>query len=435
MNGEPTTGTTAVIDLGVGWREHHPPPDRPNIRALVRPLAAVAALVLLLALGGAAPARRLEELATITITGQGDYQIVNETLLVRDADRLSGYSLIDGTQRWNIALPGTADSPMTAGSTVPGLMLTAMTDKITGRVTTYAVDADTGVIRWQGDRAMYPLADVAVGIWSPDDTDRFSTQVSVRDVRTGQPRWSAQQVLAAIDYQALARDQDQVRIWTLQSTGELIERDLRDGRVLRSHRLDLGTAVPVDLSIIGDEFVLETALGGVKTTARYATADLAPIPLTAPYVRRVDCGGYWCVSSQPADSGPAENPVELVDKATGVVRRRLPGGSVVIPTSLGLLVADADPLPAGYPAKALLDAATARPLLDLRGWDLYTDSAASATVLVRGAGHNPVQVAWFTPGGLDLSQLPVRAEGCAFSARATVCPREPGTLGVWRLTS
>lgn len=433
MNGEPT-GATAVIDLGAGWQDHQPGPDRPGLPAALRPLTALIAVALVLALGGAATGRRLDELAAITLSPQGDFQIIGDVLVVRDAGRLAGYSLDDGTQRWNIALPGTAGTGMTPAGTVPGLMVTEMQDTATNRRTTYAVDVVAGAIRWQDGLPMTPLADVAVAIWSTGE-DRASMQVTVRDLRTGGPRWSAQNVLPAIDYTAAFRDQGQVQIWTLQTTGELTSHDLRDGRVLHRHRVDLGGAVPVDLNIIGDELVLETVAGDAKTTARYSTADLTPIPLTAPFVRRTDCGAFWCVSSQSPELDPADNPVEVVDKATGVVRQRFAGGSFVVATPLGLLVAGPEPsATGGAPATALLDASTARPLLDVTGWDVYLAYAASATVLVRGAGPGPGQVAWLTPDGLDLAQLPVPLERCAFSARAVACPRPLGMLTIWRLT-
>ncbi|GIF96546.1 outer membrane protein assembly factor BamB family protein [Catellatospora citrea] len=432
MNGEPTFGTTAVIDLGAGWQDHQTGPARPGLRAAVlRPLAAVAAVILMLALGGGAPARRLDELAAISLSPQGDFQIIGDMLLVRDVDRLAGYSLDDGMQRWKIKLPGTAGSGLAPAGNVPGVMVTEMQEAATNRRTTYAVDVGTGSILWQDGLPMMTLADVAVAIWSTD-TDKTSMQITVRDVRTGRQRWSVQNVLPAIDYPALIRSEAELPIWTLQSTGELTARDLRDGRVLRRHRIDLGRAVPADLSVSGDELILETALDGKNTTARYSTADLAPIPLTAPYVGRTDCGAYWCTQSQSAEQ-TNPSPVDIVDKATGVVRRRFVGGSFVVPTPLGLLVAGPELDGSGPPAVALLDAATARPLFDVTGWRVYLTFAASGAVLVRGTGRGPGQVAWLTPGGLDLAQLPVPVERCVFAARAVACPRPTGTLTVWRL--
>ncbi|WP_186315500.1 PQQ-binding-like beta-propeller repeat protein [Catellatospora sichuanensis] len=432
MNGQPTSGASAVIDLGAGWQQQQPGSDRPRPRAVQRPLTAAVAVALVLALGGAAPARRLDELAAITLSLQGDFQIVDEVLLVRDADRLAGYSLDDGTQRWNIALPGMAGSGMAPAGTVPGLMVTEMQDKLTGHRTTYAVDVATGAIRWQDDDlSLTPLADVAVAI-TPTGEDLAFAQITVRDLRTGRPRWSAQNVLPAVNHLALLAGPGPMPIWTLQTTGELSERDLRDGRLLRSHRLDLGEAVPVDLSIVGDELILETVLGDTKTVARYSTADLAPVPLTAPFVRRADCGAYWCTSSLSAELGPTADPVEIVDKATGVVRRRFAGGSLVVPTPVGLLVVGPEPRGRGLPATALLDAATAEPLADLTGWNVYLDYPGTVTVLTRGTG--PGQVAWLRPGGLDMAQLPVPVDRCVFAPRAVACPHPAGVLTVWRRT-
>lgn len=433
MNQQTASGTTAVIDLGAGWREQPSESDPAGGRALLRPVAAAVAAVLVFALGGAVPARRLQELATIAFTEQGDFQIVDDLLLVRDADRLAGYRLADGARAWDMPLPGMAGSALTPTTAVPGMILTEMQDTATGRRTTYAIDVVAGAIRWQDELPVTPLGEVAVTIWSPDQ-DRTSLQVTVRDLRTGQPRWNTREVLPAIDYPAAIRGRGLIPIWTLDHDGELTERDLRDGTVLRRHRLDLGEAVPTDLNVLGEELTLETVLDSVKSMARYTTADLAPVALTAPYVFRADCGVYWCTSSMPTTDEPAANPVAIVDKATGEVRRSFAGGSLVVPTPLGLLVAGPEPSGNGLPVQALLDPATARPLADLTGWDMHMGSTASVMVLIRGKG--PQQVAWLTPGGLELTQLPsaLSVSRCAFAPRIVVCPRDADGLTLWRVT-
>ncbi|GAA2395620.1 hypothetical protein Cme02nite_55950 [Catellatospora methionotrophica] len=433
MDGYSTTGTVAVIDLGVGWREPHPATERPSTRRLLRPLAGAVAVAMMFALGGAARGRQLEELATIAFSPAGDFQIQNDMLLVRDADRLAAYSLADGTRRWDIALPGTRGTSMNSTPTVPGLMVTEMEDRETGRRSTYAVDVDTGAVLWQAEEMLSPYGEVAVAMWSTDQ-DRGSTQVVVRDVRTGQPRWSAQQVLPAIDYSTMLPDREPMRVWTLQATGELAERDLRDGRVLRRQRLDLAGAVPVDLVAFDGRLIVETRRGEQNTTALYSTADLSPILSTAPLVQRSDCGAFWCATSQPVDLQPTTSPMEIVDKATGLVRQRFPAGSFGMPTPAGLIVGSPEPGPTGLPAIALLDPATASPLFDVTGWDVYLVSTASTTVLARNIGTGPGQVAWLTPDGLDMAQLPVPADRCKFSPRVAACRSGPDTLTMWRRT-
>ncbi|MEU7822504.1 hypothetical protein [Catellatospora sp. NPDC049133] len=430
---QPASSTTAVIDLGAGWRQQPSERDQPGTRTLLRPVAAAVAAVLVFVLGGAVPARLLRELAAIAFTAQGDFQIVDDLLLVRDADRLAGYRLDDGAQAWSMPLPGAAGSGMTPTAAVPGMILTEMQDRATGGRTTYAIDVVAGVIRWQDGLPVTALGEVAVAIWSTGQ-DRTSMQVTVRDLRTGQPRWDMREVLPAIDFSATVGGRGPIPIWTLGRAGELTERDLRDGTVLRRHRLDLGGAVPTDLNVLGDELTLETVLGGVKSTARYTTADLAPVVVTAPYVFRTDCGAHWCTSSLPTTDEASSNTVAIVDKATGEVRRSFANGSTVVPTPLGLLVAGPQPRGNGLPVLALLDAATARPLADLTGWDLHMGPATSVTVLIRGKDNR--QVGWLTPGGVELTQLPaaVPVSRCAFAPRIVVCPGDAGGLTLWRVT-
>ncbi|MFC7245802.1 hypothetical protein ACFQO7_25280 [Catellatospora aurea] len=433
MYQQPASTTTAAIDLGAGWRQQPSERDNPGTRRMLRPVAAAVAAVLVLALGGAVPARLLRELAAIAFTAQGDFQIVDDLLLVRDADRLAGYRLDDGAQAWSMPLPGAAGSGMTSTAAVPGVILTEMQDRATGARTTYAIDVVAGVIRWQDGLPVTALGEVAVAIWSTGQ-DRTSMQVTVRDLRTGQPRWDMREVLPAIDFSATVAGPGPIPIWTLGRDGELTERDLRDGTVLRRQRLDLHGAVPTDLNVLGDELTLETALGGVKTTARYTTADLAPVALTAPYVFRADCGAHWCTSTLPTTDEADTTTVAIVDKATGEERRSFPNGSSVVPTPLGLLVAGPQPRGNGLPVLALLDAATARPLADLTDWDLHMGSATSVTVLIRG--RNPRQVGWLTPGGVELTQLPVAVlvSRCGFAPRIVVCPGDAGGLTLWRVT-
>ncbi|WP_203694931.1 outer membrane protein assembly factor BamB family protein [Catellatospora coxensis] len=431
MYQQPASSTTAVIDLGAGWRQQPSERDHPGARTLLRPVAAAVAAALVFALGGAVPARRLQEVATVALTAQGDFQVLEDLLLVRGGDRLAGYNLTDGSQRWDLPLPGTAGGPIMPVEAAPGMILTAMEDAATGRRTTYAVDVAAGVVRWQDELPMMALGDVAIAVWSPGE-DRTDTRITVRDVRTGQQRWTVRGVLPALDYPAVIRGRDTMPIWTLQTGGELTERDLRDGRVLRRLRLDLGAAVPVNLSISGDELIVETVLAGVKTTARFATADLSPVALTAPYVFRTDCGAHWCTTSRPAAGGPVDETGAIVDKETGEVRGRFAMGSIIVPTPLGLLVAGPEPRGDGLPVTALLDPATARPLADLTGWDLYSGSTVGVTVLLRGRTHR--QVAWLTPGGLELTQLPVPPARCAFAPRAIACPAAANSVTVWRVT-
>lgn len=431
MYQQPASSTTAVIDLGAGWRQQPSERDHPGARTLLRPVAAAVAAVLVFALGGAVPGRRLQEVAVIALTPQGDFQVVGDLLLVRGADRLAGYGLTDGARRWDLPLPGISGGAMTPAMEAPGMVLTTMQDTATGRQTTYAVDTVAGVVRWQDELPMMALGDVAVAIWSPGE-DRTDMRVTVRDVYTGQQRWSTQGVLPAIGFRGPGRSQDAMSVWTLQPGGELIERDLADGRVLRRHRPELGAAEPVDLNVLGDEVVVESVLDGVKKTARFATADLAPVALTAPFMIRTDCGAHWCTTTHPATEQTADDMLEIVDKATGEVRGRYATGSLVIPTPLGLLVAGPEPNGDGLEVVALLDPVTARPRADLTAWDFYQGSTVAVTVLLRGRG--PRQVAWLAPDGLELTQLPVPPDRCVFAPRTIVCPAAADSVTLWRVT-
>ncbi|MEV4415869.1 hypothetical protein [Catellatospora sp. NPDC049609] len=422
----------AVIELGAGWREPLAERER-DFRGRPRLLALVLAAVLALALGGAGPVTRLRELARITLTSSAaDFRIFSDLLVVHDGDRLDGYRLADGTPAWRVAFPQAVDGANILAP-LPGIALVSL-ESVAGKPFTAVVDTVRGAVLWQIDASL-GSPNLAPDVVLIED-DREAGAFTVRDVRTGRVRWAGHgRVASPLDAVPAAGADPPQALWTVSPAGVLTQRDLRDGRVLRTGRVDLRGGEPRFVVVLGAELFIEVAVGtgDESRQVRLDTATLAAVPATRPFVRRFDCGAHWCVVSQDLVN-PDEASIEVVDKATGAQRQRIPANTLVEPARWGLLLGGFEVADRGIRLDSMIDAGTGRELADLGGWQLLQDQPRPAEVLLRGPADGPVQVARLTPTGPEVvAELPGVVGRCAFAQQRLACLDDALGLTLWRM--
>lgn len=420
------TGEPVVIDLGTGWREPLPEDLRP--RRPVRLTALGLALALAVVLGGAAPYPGPRELGRIALTTTTDaFQIIGDQLVVQDGARLSGHRLTDGTPLWSVPVPPSSGGA-SLRSPVPGTVLVSLQDG-RGRPYTAAVDTARGVLLWEAEAAQAPIGGTADAVVLQDE--RGDSGFTVRELSTGRVRWSGRGMVT-VDPDRAAAAEGPLSLWVLSASGTVTEHDLRDGRVLRTGVAEVGQGDPRYLLALGGELLIDYAVDGVSRQVRLDRRSLAPVPPERPFVRRLDCGAYWCVVSQLLME-PAEIPMEVVDKVTGAVVHRMAADRLVEAGRWGLLQAEPQPGVRGLPLATLIEPGTGRLLAELTGWELLLDQPRPVELLVRGPSDGPVQFARLTPAGLEaVAELPGRVGRCAFAQRVLVCSVENDRLTLWR---
>lgn len=391
--GRPGGSGGMLTDLRRSWGRH---------RRLLLP-AVLAALLLSMATGSGPPA--FAEPVTIELPSdfRGDTRILGDRMLLsqRSGDVVA-YDLSTGARLWSVA----------RGSAT--YQLERLGDVLVHTGGAYALDADTGEIRWSRP-GMQVAADAGVGLMAIDlgpGFGRLHTPVTHRlegyDLATGELRW--QQVLAG-----------GVRAWltgepplvvTAAADGELALRDPATGELLTSRRLRWLDQLAGPPMIIDDQLLLPGMEDGCEREERrpvglveidprdrcpvlrgyrLATLRLAWERSLPQQSHAMSCRPMVCVHLDAVATAAVEKhgsaydtpTVEVVDPATGApawATRNLPRSVA------GRLVGyDRD----GQPQ--VLDPGTGEPLFDFTGWRAtLPDTVDSGKLaLTRAGGGEP----------------------------------------------
>ncbi|GAA1385403.1 PQQ-binding-like beta-propeller repeat protein [Catellatospora chokoriensis] len=415
----------AVIELGGGWREPLPEPGEP--RRVVRVAALVSGVALLLALGGAAmPRSGLIELVRVPVADAraSGPVFAGDVFLLRGQGRLTAYEPGDGAPRWSVELPERPQmSNIVVSPAVPEIVVVAQVDGNGDEQLSVGLDLATGAVRWRSGELMAPVGDVVRTMGSVYGANG-APAVHVADLRTGARLWTMPDAVNPVF------DDEGDTAWTVSPTGLVTAYDVHDGRVLHTGTVRVPATVE---GAFADKGELAVQYSG-ETGSRLAWFDgttLAAIPATAPDGWGVRCGAVFrCVPlSDPAGG------LEVVDRATGAVVRRLPTEQYLVRDSHLLVFDPGRDMDGelGPRPNTVLDLGTGRET-DITGWEVLWEQSP-VSVLVRPVENGArLQVARLGPDGPEiLAQLPGDVRRCAFEQPTLLCLHDGNQATLWRL--
>jgi hypothetical protein len=204
--------------------------------------------------------------------------------------------------------------------------------------------------------------------------------------------------------------------------------DLATGRLLTTAALPAADYGPGNPAVAGGRIVLQYASRGQFVVSAYDPVTLRPV-WVRPAGGMADaepCGALVCLAGT---SG-----IEAVDQVTGAQRWYQPGWRSVEQRG-DLLVAYGTPAGVGDTI-GIVDPATGRVLVDLRGWRPLTGLAAPDQLLVsRVVGDgDPVVVGVAGPRDArprPLTDLPPGTGDCQAAPDRLICRSTAGELTVW----
>jgi outer membrane protein assembly factor BamB len=344
---------------------------------------------------------------------------------------LSAYELRDGSRRWRVPLPGAGEASHLRPALSDVLIVSGIPD---GQTTAY--DPHTGAQLWsrpgwpdaglRGQVLLHPAAPVAPG------SAVVATLTSV-EPRTGDVRWRV-----PLQESMAYGDSDHPYLLSLTGEGELTSYHLVTGRRLAT--VDAGAGAG-GVSLAGGVALVRAAGGGpLLSLAAYALPDLTHLwTVEAADHWITDCGVVICLNRLGRPAG--------LDPHTGQVRW---SAQWLPPTGLHYASRPSHPSLADHlfvssedQALWLVEAATGRPVLDLRGWEPmwpHPWGAAAAgggaeVVVVRQAGG----IVWFGRLRADLTGVDTigglhsAGGSCGVAADYVACLRDDDEqLQVWR---
>ncbi|BCJ54908.1 hypothetical protein Asp14428_63830 [Actinoplanes sp. NBRC 14428] len=440
----------ALIELGPGTPAP-PVPATPPPAYVYRRAGLLVAVLLVLALGGAAPTSSLlwQRIALVPVADRAEFQLLDGHLYVvdfrGDQPRVGAWSTDPVRELWNVpGPPGSEDKPYYIAGGGDGLVMLTV-----GRTTT-VLDAATGAVRWRSPTLLQRLDDrlgmvleerfrpgteydqesgAPGGLYGASSDvlhtePALSTSLSGVDLATGHRRWTATVPgSVSVVWTGPAR-----RAIAVLSDARLTVRAPDTGAVLREREMprvgghgptwfeDAGTALLVHYGPFGE--------GGL--VAAYASDTLDELwqqELPDPQGASGTCRGLPCAETR---AGAA-----VLDPRTGATLWRAG-------PSADLVAFDDDTVlelePAGRPRR-VLDRRTGRARIDLRYWTSLASAPGDENVVLATVGPATpgTAVGLLRPGAAAVQPLGRVAGGTDFhSGGDLVGCRVPGGVAIYR---
>jgi hypothetical protein len=428
-----TMGGPVIIELGLdrGEPDTYASPTRSTYPSWFGPMV-VAVLVLLSAAASAAPPPPpLSSLISLQVSPADSYAVTDSgQLLAQTLGTLSSYDLSTGRLNWR---SGTS-APTYRLRTTGGVVLLRPWALGADEPSTLAVSEATGVPRWQRSGSVVTItgspALLAVsGVRSLSGSGRrVQGPVESIDPRTGAGRWTVDVPSTAVLLGVPGLPGGPPRMLLVHDNRTMALHDLSTGRLLASAPLPPADYGPGNPTVSGGLIVLRHPGAWESQISAYD-----PVTLATRWVRSAagateadPCGPLTCLV------GPYG--VRAVDPATGQQRWYRAGWRAVeqrgnLLLAYGSIAGLADPI-------GLIDARTARVLVDLRGWRPLTSQGGGDHMLVTrtvDAGARTM-VAVATPGSgqpRPLADLPPGTGDCQGAAERLICRSTSGRLNVW----
>jgi PQQ-like domain len=427
-----TLGGPVIIDLGLdrGEPETYASPTRSTVPAWFGPLI-VAVLVLLSTVASAAPPPPpLSPLLNLEVGPSDSYAVTDAgQLLAQTFGTLSSYDLRTGELRWQ-ADTVTPTYRLRTGS---GVVLLRPWATGPGPPTTTAISETTGVERWRHAGSVVTIpgspALIAVsGVRSLSGAGRrVDGPVESIDPETGATLWRVEVPSSAVLIGVPGPAGQPPRMALVHDDGMLTLHDLATGRVVDTTTLPHADFGPGNPSVSGGLLVLRhPGRWGLQMSA------YDPETLRRAWVRPAQgaveaqpCGPLTCLAGA--------NGIRAVDHA-GTQRWYEPGWRSVEPRG-ELLLAYGSPLGISD-LVGIVDPATGRIVVDLRGWRPLTGLAAGDRLLVTRLVDAGARTVVAVTGPADphprtLADLPPGTGDCQAAPGRLICRSTAGELTVW----
>jgi outer membrane protein assembly factor BamB len=428
-----TLGGPVVIDLGLdrGEPDTYALPTRPTVPSWFGPLT-IALLVLVSSVASAAPAPPpLSPVLSLDVGPSDSYAVTDAGQLLSQAfGTLSSYDLATGELRWQVE----SMTPTYRLRTGGGVVLLRPWAVGPGQPSTIAISEATGVVQWrrEGTVVTIPGSPVLLGVSGVRSLSgtgrRVEGPVDSLDPDTGAVRWRVEVPSSAVLMGVPGPAGQPPRMLLIHSDGTLALHDLDTGWRLRTAMLPPADFGPGNPSLSGGLIVLRhPSQAGLQMSA------YDPVTLRRLWVRPArgafeaqPCGPLTCLA------GPVG--IRAVDPATGVERWYQPGWRSVEERG-SLLLASGSPIGVSDTI-GIVDPATGRVLVDLRGWRPLTGLAAADRLLVTrmvDAGERAIVAVagarYRQPR--PLADLPPGTGDCQAAPDRLICRSTAGQLTMW----
>ena len=421
VHAEPMVNGVPLIDL-----DRLPSaPVEPPAGARLRPAALVAAVILLLTLGGAAPgAPGLTPVLTLTAPVTA-FRLAGAALFLGTTTEVRRYDLPAGTARWTRAFSSDVQDVRYDETTGVVIAVASRDPRLT------ALEAGSGRVLWTADGADSVVISTSRGGVLTETNFTGPAQLRLADARTGRLVWTREVDPSGFLGPDGLYEDGSAQVVVVGSGGDVTVLRYSDGAVLGRGDMGLGAEPGTDrsilansvvLSVVGERIYLSRRLRGKTTLTAFSVppltrlweADGGPLGLVN------DCGRVICVADTRFVTG--------VDAADGAVRWTQPAWSSAFRYDADRLFAYDNQEDTGA---ALLDAATGRVLRDLG------HSRNLGGLVLRTEGRQTF-VSVPEPGTANLRTVGVMRDvawfRCAGQGGYLVCPTLAGETSLWRVS-
>ncbi|WP_436527160.1 outer membrane protein assembly factor BamB family protein [Actinoplanes sp. HUAS TT8] len=422
-----------VIDLGLGRGDSEAAYERPWRETVPRWFTPVLVVVLLLLGSGAsaAPAKPpFSALLRITLGPADPYLITGAgRLLTQTNGLITAYDLGTGTLRWQAG----QSTPVYRLRIGEGLVLMQPWTTTGASDSTSAISVATGAKVWDNPRSVITFTGsdtllAVTGTRSLSGTNRrVQGLIEVLDPGTGQARWQVRVPSTAVVLGVPGPADSGTRMLMVRDDRTARLFDLSDGRQMNVRELPAANYGPENPVVAGGVVLLRhPGPSGMEVSAYdpVTLRELWTMPADGTYEVR-SCGLLACFLGQDG--------VSAVDPSTGDRRWAEAGWQAVTERGSALLAyPDSDiSRPVG-----LVDSATGRVRVDLRGWLPMPGSDSSGDLLVTrevpAGARTMVAVADQVAGRVrPIALLPEDTGDCEAAPGRLVCRSTTGELVVW----
>jgi outer membrane protein assembly factor BamB len=422
-----------IIDLGLdhGEPDSYASPVPSTVPGWIAQLI-IGLVVLLLSAGSTAPPPPpLSPLLSLPVGPADSYAVTDEgQMLTQSLGTLSSYDLNAGVLRWQAATVTPTYRLRTGG----GVVLLRPWTTGPGQPSTIAISETTGDRRWSREQNVVTIPDspalLAVSaVRSLSGAGRrVQGPVESIDPATGVSRWRVQVPTSAVLMGIPGPAGQPPRMLLAHDNGTLAVYDLGTGRRVRTAVLPHADYGPGNPGVSGGVIVLRhPGPDGVQMSG------YDPVTLRRLWARPAQgavetqqCGPLTCLA------GPLG--IRAVDPATGEQRWYRAGWRTVEQRG-DLLLASGSPIGVSDTI-GIVDPATGRVLVDLRGWHPLTGLAAPDELLVTRMAAAGTRMVVGVAGPPDrqprpLADLPPGTGDCQAAPGRLICRSTAGELTVW----